>query len=81
MGLIYIRAEGLAEGFLASEESNRWKSTSILLRGSNASTEAESDGSDERRRKEHWRVFWKGLRNPLHSPTLSRLNSLGVTYH
>lgn len=81
VGEIYVRAGGLAEGYLGSDELNRQKFVPNFFLDPSIWTEAEGNGSDESRRREPWQAFWKGPRDRLYSLTLSFLYNLGHQFH
>lgn len=78
VGEIYVRAGGLAEGYLGSDKLNRQKFVQNFFLDPNVWVEAEGNEFDKSRQREPWRAFWKGPRDRLYSLTLSYLHTLEV---
>lgn len=76
-GEIYVRAGGLADGYLGSEELNSQKFIpNFFLRDPDVWQKADEKLAEER--NEPWREFWKGPRDRLYrSGDLGRYTSTG----
>ena len=66
-GEIFVRAGGLAEGYLGSDDLNQKKFVpNFFLEDPNTWQEAEQRSLDSASQKEPWRKFWKGPRDRLY---------------
>ena len=66
-GEIYVRAGGLAEGYLGSDELNRQKFIpNFFLKDPDFWIKADRKLAEEGGHKEPWREFWKGPRDRLY---------------
>lgn len=67
VGEIFVRAGGLAEGYLGSDELNKEKFVNnFFLSKPNVWMEREREDLDRSGHKEPWREFWRGPRDRLY---------------
>ena len=78
IGELFVRAGGLAEGYLGSDALNREKFIPNIFAKSDAWEEADKKVAAERDHEQPWRQYWQGPRDRLYrSGDLGRYTEMG----